>query len=177
MNTDRNDVETGGLSSNTDPYIPHNTGSSQECSIESREQNQNNTFTAQKLNVHTDTYRIDSLENYMGGQLSHLIHEISSLGQTVKSVNDQFKQKLDSLDNGLLKMQARVSELENPDPEVNFNLRPVNTRMPTHSQVSRQSNMNSQNNINQNMAPEMSYFPLTAEMTSYGYNSFTDLTM
>lgn len=99
--------------------------------------------------------RMDSLENYMGSQLSHIIQEISSLGQTIKLVQNQFNHKFESVENGMLEIKSRVSGLENPDPEIQFQHR---------------SECEENGNNNQNMACETGY----SNFDNYGRSSYSE---
>lgn len=67
------------------------------------------------------TSRMDSLENFMSSQFSHIIKEIGLLSNNIQTVNTQLHDKLEKVENNFLVLNSRVSEIENPDSEVRFN--------------------------------------------------------
>lgn len=184
MDTVTNNDVIGGQSSRSEYNITQqnmdSTGSSQEFQRHSQMKSvfteNEHAFVAQKM-TENDQHITQGSLNLTENQVSQILREISSLGQSVQSVNTQLHSKLNSVENELLSVRARISEIEHPDKEVQFNFRDNNSTVFTNRSL--QNNNRSENseghcngiphNTNQNMIPEIGYFP---EQNSAHYNMY-----
>ncbi|XP_060600413.1 uncharacterized protein LOC132753887 [Ruditapes philippinarum] len=103
--------------------------------------------------------RIQDLERFMESQLSNVINKITCLGNSIQSVNSQLQRKFESVEKELYTVKSKLSQIENPDPEIQFNHNIHRNSIVTNTQ---QSNMHtdkigddqetaSSRNVNQSM--------------------------
>ena len=90
--------------------------------IENSVQNENTQNSYMNLSNQNVSYsRIDSLENFMGSQISNLVKEMGHLSQTLENVTSNLQNKLGTVEKDLLHVRSRLSQLEHPDNEISFN--------------------------------------------------------
>lgn len=95
----------------------------------------------------TSVHRGDSLE----GKLSSMTKEMNFISSTLKELHDKMNSRMDSFETDMYNIQSRMTEIRNPDPEVNFNFRPRVAEMVENVQSQNLNRNDSNLNNNQNM--------------------------
>jgi len=81
----------------------------------------------------------------MENQISEISKSIHSLSSTILGMDTKIQQKIGTLENQMFTLQTGMSEIQHPDPEVRFNLRPQLERSSSEQNRNTNQNMSEQN--------------------------------